>query len=203
MTPNTPRKINLGSGKIFRDDFINVDINSYWNPDICFDLNQTFPQKEDQIFDTARFGKIPIRKKSFAHIVAWDVLEHLSNLTTLMESVLNLLELGGIFEVLVPYDLSYGAWQDPTHVRAFNENSWKYYTEWFWYMGWEKYRFEIDTLRFKLSNHGDKLLTEKKSIEDIARTPRAVDAMHVLLRKIELSEKDKETLAHHKVPKHT
>lgn len=35
------------------------------------------------------------------------------------------------------------AWQDPTHVRALNENSWTYYTDWFWYLGWYEHRFEI------------------------------------------------------------
>ncbi|MBX9715374.1 MAG: hypothetical protein K2X42_02135, partial [Burkholderiaceae bacterium] len=35
------------------------------------------------------------------------------------------------------------AWQDPTHVRAMNENSWIYYIEWFWYLGWFEHRFEM------------------------------------------------------------
>jgi hypothetical protein len=26
-----------------------------------------------------------------------------------------------------------------------NENSWLYYTQWFWYLGWFEHRFEIDT----------------------------------------------------------
>jgi hypothetical protein len=43
----------------------------------------------------------------------------------------------------VPYEKAATAWQDPTHIRAMNENSWIYYTEWFWYLGWFEYRFEI------------------------------------------------------------
>jgi len=43
-----------------------------------------------------------------------------------MTNCLKLLRVGGVFKILVPYDLSYGAWQDPTHIRAFNERSWLY-----------------------------------------------------------------------------
>ena len=35
------------------------------------------------------------------------------------------------------------AWQDPTHVRALNRNSWLYYTDWFWYLGWLEHRFVL------------------------------------------------------------
>ena len=35
------------------------------------------------------------------------------------------------------------AWQDPTHVRAMNENSWIYYCDWFWYLGWVEHRFAV------------------------------------------------------------
>ena len=202
MSIEIPRKINIGSGKNFRDDYINIDINAYWNPDICFDLNQPFPEKDGQIFETHRFGEVQIYQNSFSRIVAWDVLEHITNLTTLMECALNLLEVGGLFEILVPYDLSYGAWQDPTHVRAFNENSWNYYTEWFWYLGWEKARFNIETLHFKLNPFGDKLLADGKSTEEIIRSPRAVDTMHVILKKMMLSDLDKQTLQKHKIPSH-
>ena len=45
--------------------------------------------------------------------------------------------------VEVPYEHALTAWQDPTHVRALNERSWVYYTDWFWYLGWMDYRFEI------------------------------------------------------------
>ena len=46
-------------------------------------------------------------------------------------------------EIEVPYERAPTAWQDPTHVRAMNENSWLYYTEWFWYLGWFEHRFEM------------------------------------------------------------
>jgi predicted SAM-dependent methyltransferase len=51
--------------------------------------------------------------------LANDVLEHLPDLRTAMTSCLELLREGGRLHVRVPYDLSHGAWQDPTHVRGY------------------------------------------------------------------------------------
>jgi SAM-dependent methyltransferase len=81
-------------------------------------------------------------------IIENDVLEHVPNLEMLMGNCLRLLNIGGKFIINVPYDLSYGAWQDPTHIRAFNQNSWLYYTSWFWYLGWFEYRFEISRFQW-------------------------------------------------------
>jgi len=111
-----------------------------------------------------------------------------------MKSCLDILKEGNILEIAVPYDLSLGAWQDPTHVRAFNENSWLYYTDWFWYMGWTEYRFTTDKLNFKPSQLGIQLQTGGKEIQEIARTPRAVDSMLVQLKKVPLSKQDYQQL---------
>ena len=62
-----------------------------------------------------------------------------------MTRCLALLQEGGVLEVEVPYEKALTAWQDPTHIRAMNENSWLYYTQWFWYLGWFEHRFEIDS----------------------------------------------------------
>ena len=50
--------------------------------------------------------------------------------------------------VEVPYEGAPTAWQDPTHVRAMNENSWLYYTDWFWYLGWFEHRFAVASSSF-------------------------------------------------------
>jgi SAM-dependent methyltransferase len=191
---NIPDKINIGSGKNFQKDFLNIDLNPVWKPDIIHDLDLPFPEMDGKTFETDRFGTIKINKNSFSLIVAHDVLEHIRNLVVFMESCLELLKVDGLFEILVPYDLSYGAWQDPTHIRAFNERSWLYYTDWSWYLGWSEARFIVDKLEFQLSDYGKELNNKKLNTIEIARTPRAVDAMKVLLKKIRLTEKDREKL---------
>ena len=195
-TAPCPKRLNLGSGKSWHPEFLNLDINDFWNPDIVADFNNVFPPPNVAI-ETERFGPLRIEKGSFELISAHDVLEHVAGLTMCMKNCLDLLALGGIMDVVVPYDLSYGAWQDPTHVRAFNERSWLYYTDWSWYLGWDEARFEVAKLNFEPSPLGRSLLAQGKSIEEITLVPRAVDSMHVVLRKIPLSPQDRQRLAHH------
>ena len=78
-------------------------------------------------------------------INANNVLEHVPDLPALMTNALALLKTGGEFHIEVPYEGALTAWQDPTHVRAMNENSWIYYTDWFWYLGWFEHRFAIES----------------------------------------------------------
>lgn len=186
---NYPKRLNLGSGKLFKDDYLNVDCDPFWRPDVVADLNAPFPPHETA--QTSRFGEIHIKPGSFEEIVARDVLEHIPNLVTCMSSCLSLLAQKGRMHIIVPYDLSHGAWQDPTHVRAFNERSWTYYTEWYWYLGWQEARFDLARLEFVHSGLGERLAAEGVDEEIILRTPRAVDAMEVTLEKVLLSEKEK------------
>ncbi len=52
-----------------------------------------------------------------------------------------------------------------------NENSWIYYTDWFWYLGWFEHRFEVAAMQFLDLQH--------------APVPREQAAfMQVLLRKV-------------------
>jgi SAM-dependent methyltransferase len=179
-----PKTLNVGSGKDFKEDCINLDKDNMWKPDIVHNLNYPFRADEKMLFNTLRFGTIEFKGGVFEKIIANDVLEHVTNLTVCMKSCLDLLEVGGVMEIYVPYDLSLGAWQDPTHVRAFNQNSWLYYCAWSWYLGWEKERFEMTKIEFKLSTTGQGFKTQGWHIEEILNVPRAVDGMKVELKKI-------------------
>ncbi len=182
-----PRTLNLGSGRDFRDDCLNVDRDPAWRPDVVADLEAPFPGAT-RWFDTDRFGRIELAPESFTHIVAHDLLEHLRELTTLMRSCRDLLQVGGVLDVLVPYDLSLGAWQDPTHVRAFNERSWLYYGAWCWYLGWDDFHLPTRALELVLGEVGKRMHSAGASQDEILRTPRAVEALHVLLVKAPVPE---------------
>ncbi len=186
---NLPRRLNLGSGKSWQAECLNVDINPLWRPDICVDMS--LPDLLERPLDSTRFGRITLPPDYFDEITAVDVLEHVRDLVSLMTNCLRLLREGGVLRALVPFDLSYGAWQDPTHVRAFNERSWLYYTEWFWYVGWRDARFDLMELKFQLSEVGQMMAKDGVGNELIARTPRAVDAMHVTLSKRPLSDAER------------
>ncbi|MDR1396414.1 MAG: hypothetical protein LBJ14_01580 [Desulfarculales bacterium] len=190
-----PLKLNLGCGAKFRDKCLNLDIDPEYGPDIVFDLNQPLFTGPVRAFTTRRFGPIVLHPGTFETVLALDVLEHIENLVTAMASCLELLRVGGIMRIYVPYDLSLGAWQDPTHVRAFNENSWQYYCEWFWRLGWRKARFHLESYAMVLSPYGEELQAQGLSPKEMARLPRAVDHLQVELKKVRLSQEDARALA--------
>lgn len=184
-----PTRINLGSGKSYMTDALNIDINGYWRPDITADISDV--DLLEQRHETSRFGVCALPRGYFTHIIAHQLLEHIPRLDLAMRNILDILAEGGILDVVVPYDLSFGAWQDPTHVRAFNEQSWLYYTSWFWYMGWTEARFDILSIEAVYSDYGRRLLANGMPVEDVTRMPRAVDEIKVLLRKRRLTEAEK------------
>ena len=194
MSLSPPRKINLGSGKDLRADCLNIDIDEYWSPDILADVSGEFPPGGRARYATKRFGEIEIAHGAFDEIICKDVLEHVPDLVRTMTNCLSLLKVGGVFNILVPYDLSYGAWQDPTHIRAFNERSWLYYTDWFWYLNWTTHRFVLKQLSFSPSPLGQQMAAGGVAQDVVLRTPRAVDSMTVSLEKVELSESDRAVL---------
>jgi tetratricopeptide (TPR) repeat protein len=178
---SAPRRLVIGSGKSWDSAALNLDISSDWNPDILVDIS------DGRIFDVThsckRFGPLKLEKGYFERIDAHHVLEHIPNLVLAMKNSLDLLSYGGEMWITVPYDLSYGAWQDPTHVRAFNERSWLYYSDWFWYLGWGDARFDVVDQKFIYSPFGVYLSERGMNHEEILRSNRAVDEMRVVLRK--------------------
>jgi SAM-dependent methyltransferase len=187
-----PATLNIGSGKDFRTDCFNLDYSEYWNPDMIADLSDR--SLIGRTVETERFGTVVIERGMFDKIICNDVVEHIPDLVSAMSNCLHLLRDGGTMEILVPYDLSFGAWQDPTHVRAFNERSWLYYTEWFWYLGWTEARFHLRTLNYNLSDTGQMLRQGGMMDEVLLRAPRAVDSMFVVLERQPLSAEDRAKL---------
>lgn len=161
---NSGLTLNLGSGRDYKPDCVNADIRADVGADWVVDIGA--PMQIDRMFE---------------RILAFDVLEHIPNLVQAMTNCRDLLMVGGEMHIHVPYDLSHGAWQDPTHVRAFNEKSWVYYCGWAYYLGWKGTKFEMTHLEYRLSQYGASL---KLPQEEILRLPRAVDSMYVILKKV-------------------
>jgi hypothetical protein len=139
--PWRPRQVNLGSGKDYKPGWLNLDVLERAEPDLVLDLGQ--PVALPLACET-RFGaRVLLEPGSLDRVFANNVLEHVPDLPMLMGNVLSLLSDGGQFDIEVPYEKAPTAWQDPTHLRALNENSWIYYTDWFWYLGWFEHRFEL------------------------------------------------------------
>ena len=176
--PWRPQLINLGSGKDYKPGWLNLDILDRTEPDLVLDLGR--PQAWPLAAHSGLGGAVSLEAGSVKLIYANNVLEHVPDLPQLMGNCLALLETGGLFEIEVPYEKSPTAWQDPTHLRALNENSWIYYTEWFWYLGWFEHRFELI----------------RSTWLDLQLQPCATEQaafMHVQLRKIETSPRERTT----------
>jgi SAM-dependent methyltransferase len=139
--PWRPQALNLGSGKDYKPGWLNLDVIDRAEPDLVLDLG--VPQSWPWLGHSRLGAPLQIDAGQFSVIHANNVLEHVPDLPTLMSNALALLQEGGRFEIEVPYEKSLTAWQDPTHLRALNENSWIYYTGWFWYLGWFTHRFEM------------------------------------------------------------
>jgi SAM-dependent methyltransferase len=171
----TEKTLNIGSGKDFLENCLNADIQASKNPDWVLDITK-MPWGETI---STRFGDIKVEHGMFDKIIANDVLEHIPDLVTAMTNLKDLLSSKGELHIHVPYDLSLGAWQDPTHVRAFNERSWLYYTDWHWYLGWTD-RFYLKECLLEKS-----ALAEEMGIGDemLKILPRMVDGMRVILSK--------------------
>ncbi|MFZ2991217.1 hypothetical protein [Ideonella sp.] len=139
--PWRPSRVNLGSGKDYKPGWLNIDILARAQPDLVLDLGQ--PQAFPLTLAGERGTDVLLEPGCLELVYANNVLEHVPDLPRLMGNVLTLLKEGGEFQIEVPYEKALTAWQDPTHLRALNENSWVYYTDWFWYLGWFEHRFEI------------------------------------------------------------
>lgn len=189
INPTHPLKLNIGSGKDFMNDALNLDVSENCNPDAITDLSDQ--SLLGTTVQTRRFGDITFKEEQFEEIIAYDVLEHIPDLVTAMTNCLAILKVGGNFTINVPYDMSYGAWQDPTHVRAFNERSWLYYTDWYWYLGWHEYRFDLTKLEYGLSPIGQQKQQSGVQLQDLLFLPRAIDNMQVTLTKRPLTDAEK------------
>lgn len=70
---------------------------------------------------------IPLPDNSVDLVCASHILEHINNLMGLMDEIHRVCKPGADVAICVPHYKSIGAWQDPTHVRAFTELTFSYW----------------------------------------------------------------------------
>lgn len=115
---NGLRCIDLGGAIDSPAGFESVDIKG---ADVVCDLNQRWP------FEDGSVGVIR----------AHDIIEHLRDPLFTMKEIYRVLSPGGYALIQVPSTDGRGAFQDPTHISFWNENSFLYYTneKWARYIG--------------------------------------------------------------------
>lgn len=183
MTTELPRQINLGCGRRLMADAVNIDIDPNVGADAVLDLSQVEIGEQGSEIQTQRFGNVRLMPNGFDQIHAFDMLQQVRDLPRLMRNCLALLRPGGALHISVPYDLSFHAWGDPANVRGFNEGSFARYMSDNPAFDGARDHFELTALDYRFSHVANELQGKGLSVQEIARTPRAVDALTATLCK--------------------
>jgi SAM-dependent methyltransferase len=69
---------------------------------------------------------LPVADQSMDHVFAVHFLEHVHSLLPLLNEVHRVLRPEGVLHVMVPHQASVNAWADPTHVRYFHPQTFKF-----------------------------------------------------------------------------
>jgi O-antigen biosynthesis protein len=108
-------------------------------------------------------ARLPLADGSVGVIRAVDFLEHVADKVALFNELYRLLAPGGILLSQTPSTDGRGAFQDPTHVGFYNENSFWYFTE----ASYQRYVPEIEA-RFQVSRLVTSYPSEWHSVHDIS-----------------------------------
>lgn len=122
-------KLNLGCGKNYKEGFVNLDSNRAVKVDVYADIEKGLPFKDN----------------TFDYIYASHILEHINNLTGLMQEISRVCKNKAKIKIICPYFASASAYQDPTHVRFFTLKTFNYF------LG-ENYNSFITKARFKIQS---------------------------------------------------
>src|SRR6476619_6278252 len=103
--------LHIGAGKRKIRGAVTLDINPRVNPDVVWDLD-VFPY--------------PFPDSAFDRVVCEHVIEHLSQVISVMEELHRVTRPGGRVHITVPHFSSLNFNTDPTHVHAFSSRSFDY-----------------------------------------------------------------------------
>jgi predicted SAM-dependent methyltransferase len=141
------KRLNVGCGRDFRIDFINLDAVALPGVDVVCDL------EADTFVTTTENGHVVLEDGSFDFILMAHVIEHLKNPLLAMERLWNLAKPDAICQINCPYGSSDDAFEDPTHVRQYFVNSFGYFSQpWYWRTDYS-YRgdWQVETIVLKVS----------------------------------------------------
>jgi SAM-dependent methyltransferase len=107
-----PVRIDLGCGKNKPPGYIGVDREGLPGVDVVCDIGRESLPFDDDSVDVVR---------------AHDFLEHIEDRILIMNEIYRVLKPAGLADIKVPSTDGRGAFQDPTHVSFWNQNSFEYY----------------------------------------------------------------------------
>ncbi|MFT3775474.1 MAG: hypothetical protein QM820_59765 [Minicystis sp.] len=110
-------RLNLGCGRDIVPGWINVDRVALPGVEVIADLN-----------DCAR-TRLPFDDDSVGEIKLTHVIEHIPDSLGLMAELHRIAHRDARVTLRLPYGASDDAWEDPTHVRAYFEGSFGYFSQ--------------------------------------------------------------------------
>lgn len=108
-------QLNIGSGSDYRENFDNIDQNNLVKCDKVMNFEE---------------AKLPYKDNSVDYILANHVLEHINNIVPFMNECHRVIKPSGVFHIEVPKAGTIAYWKDPTHVRGFVIETFRYFAEW-------------------------------------------------------------------------
>lgn len=102
------KNLNFGCGRDIKKGYVNVDITPFTGVDKTFDFD-VFPY--------------PFEDNEFENVYTDNVLEHVTDLTKVMQELHRITMPNGIIRIIVPYYNCYGAYNDITHKHYFSHLS--------------------------------------------------------------------------------
>jgi SAM-dependent methyltransferase len=126
------RTVELYDNNVFNLACRFADINKVLKVDLCGGFGKpinfvSIDKTNGDIIANLEDG-IPLQDNSVGVIRAYDALEHIKNSQHLMNEIHRVLIPGGMFISSTPSTDGRGAFQDPTHISFWNQNSFWYYT---------------------------------------------------------------------------
>jgi ubiquinone/menaquinone biosynthesis C-methylase UbiE len=115
--PDQPRRLHLGCGKDIREGWINLDSRRLPGVNVVADL------------DDCRTTSLPLSDNSIDEFFGSHVLEHLRDPLAFMQELHRIASDGAKLTFHLPYGSSDDAYADPTHVRAYFESSFQFFSQ--------------------------------------------------------------------------
>jgi len=148
------RRLNLGCGDDYREGWVNIDINPDVKADIHRDLNKGLPFDDNSVDE----------------VWCSHLLEHLDDMIFAMEEIYRVMKPNAPITIRFPYCNSPSAWNDPTHKRALNPNTFKWFEEGDYWNGKNKIRakfkkfelFHVPSPQFEQDFHTKGLNEQQK-----------------------------------------
>lgn len=123
------RRLNLGCGRDVLPGWVNLDMAETLGVDVVFNVEAI----------SSGF-RLPFGDDSFYEVVGSHFIEHIRGVLPLMAELHRVSAPGAVCRFLCPYGSSDDAFEDPTHVRVFFENSFGYFSQPFYWRADYGYR---------------------------------------------------------------